>query len=112
MEIDLVSLLFDSIILSLQSFIANDISVMLLGMVSLTFIVFAYFKIREFLDMSSEERDAKSAFERYQNHKNDWRAPIFRAEYEKKLSAYEDSERDNKGSLYTQFHTFFPDKKR
>lgn len=99
MEIDLISLLFNSIIASLQSFIANDISVMLLGMVSLTFIVFAYFKIREFLDMSIEARDAKSAFERYQNHKNDWRAPIYRAEYEEKLTAYEDSERYKNGPL-------------
>lgn len=112
MEIDLVSLLFDSFILSIQSFIANDVSVMLLGMLSLIFMIFAYSKIREFLDMSSEARSAKSAFERYQNHRDDWRAPIYKSEYEKRLSAYEDSERDNKGALYAQFDKFFPNKNK
>jgi len=98
METDLVSLLFDSFILSIQSFIANDVSVMLLGMLYLIFMIFAFSKIREFLDMSSEARDAKSAFERYQAHKDDWRAPLFKAEYEEKFAAYEKSERPDEMS--------------
>ncbi|EIM62128.1 MULTISPECIES: hypothetical protein [Desulfobacter] len=87
METDLISLLFDSITISLQSFIANDISVMLLGMVSLIFIIFAYFKIREFLNigMTDNEIAAKNSFNRWQSSKGTWREPLMKEEYRSNL---------------------------
>lgn len=93
METDLISLLFSQLTDNLSSFIANDISVILLAMLSLLFTVFAYFKIRDILGigMSPEAIDARSAFHRYQDHKDSWRAPIYRAEYEEKLTAYQNA---------------------
>ena len=92
METDLVALLFDGITASLKSFITNDISVMLLGMLSIIFSLFAFFKVKEILNMSTEAKSAKSAFERYQANKDDWRAPLFRQDYYEKLEAYRESQ--------------------
>lgn len=87
METDLVSLLFNSVTASIQSFISNDISVMLLGMVSLTFIIFAYFKIREFLNigMTDSEIAAKNSFSRWQESRGTWRESLMREEFQSDL---------------------------
>lgn len=87
MEIDFVSLLFDSVIVSLQSFIANDISVMLLGMISIIFIIFAYAKIREFFNigMTNNEISAKNSFGRWQSSKGTWREPLDEEAYRSNL---------------------------
>jgi len=92
METNLINLMFNQIISNLQSFIANDITVMLLGMLTIIFITFAYFKIREFLSMSTEAREAKSAFHRYQANKDDWRAPLYKQDYYEKLDRYRAAE--------------------
>ena len=87
MEIDLVSLLFDSFTTSLQNFISNDISVMLLGMLSLFFIVFAYFKIREFFNIGLTENEigAKNAFNDWRASRGTWREPLAKEEYRSRL---------------------------
>ncbi|MEH0021009.1 MAG: hypothetical protein V6Z89_15245 [Desulfobacter sp.] len=82
METDLVALLFDSITASLNSFIANDISVMLLGILSIIFTLFAFFKVKEILNMSAEAKSAKSTFERHKPNKDDWRAPLLKEDRE------------------------------
>lgn len=90
METDLVSLLFDSITTSLQSFISNDISVMLLGMLSVSFVLFAFVKIQEFFDigLSNEEKLVKSAYGRWQSNKGTWREQIAKEEYQQRMNQY------------------------
>lgn len=87
MEIDLVSLLFDSFTTSVQSFISNDISVMLLGMVSIMFILYAYCKIREFFNIGLTENEigAKNAFNDWRAARGTWREPLAKEEYRSRL---------------------------
>jgi hypothetical protein len=88
METDLVNLMFTQFTAALSSFIANDISVVLLAMLSLLFIVFAFVKIRELFNIGMTEREigAKKAFTRWQNSKGTWREPLMEEEYRMSLN--------------------------
>lgn len=101
METDIINLMFDSITLALKSFLAEEVSIILLGMLSLFFTIIAYFKVREMLEMTPEARSAKSAFDRYQANKDDWRAPLLKEDYYEKLEQYRISRdsRDYGGEL-------------
>jgi hypothetical protein len=87
METDLVNLMFTQFTDNLASFIANDISVVLLAMLSLLFIVFAFFKIQEIFNigMTEGEIGAKKAFSRWQMSKGTWREPLMKEEYQRSL---------------------------
>ncbi|WP_320043134.1 hypothetical protein [uncultured Desulfobacter sp.] len=88
METDLISLMFTQFTANLSSFISNDISVVLLAMLSLLFIVFAFVKIMELFNigMTEGEIGAKKAFTRWQNSKGTWREPLMEEEYQMSLN--------------------------
>lgn len=88
MQTDLVDLMFTQFKSSLSSFISSDISVILLAMLSLLFIVFAFGKIRELFNigMTEGEIGAKKAFNRWQNSKGTWREPLLEEEYRMSLN--------------------------
>ena len=69
METDLISMMFTQFTSNLSSFISNDISVILLAMLSLLFVVFAFCKIQEIFNigMTEGEIGAKKAFGRWQS---------------------------------------------
>ncbi|WP_051958120.1 hypothetical protein [Desulfobacter vibrioformis] len=92
METDLINLMFTQFKDNLSSFISNDISVILLAMLSLMFTVFAFVKIREIFNfgMTEEEIDAKNAFNRWQYSKGTWREQLMREEYQASLDAIRD----------------------
>ena len=83
METDLIGLMFAQFTDNLSSFIANDISVVLLAMLTLLFTVFAFVKIREIFNIGMTEVEivSKKAFERWQSSKGTWREPLMREEY-------------------------------
>ena len=83
METDLIGLMFTQVQNNLASFIANDISVALLAMLTLLFTVFAFVKIREIFNigMTEWEVGAKKAFDRWQMSKGTWREPLMKEEY-------------------------------
>ena len=87
METDLISMMFTQFTANISSFIANDISVILLAMLSLLFTVFAYFKIREIFNfgMTDNEIAAKNSFNRWQASKGTWREPLMKEEYRSSL---------------------------
>lgn len=88
METDLIGLMFTQFTNNLSSFISNDISVILLAMLSLLFIVFAFCKILEIFNigMSEGEIGAKKAFNRWQMSKGTWREPLMKEEYRMSLN--------------------------
>lgn len=88
METDLVNLMFTQFKANLASFISSDISVILLAMLSLLFIVFAFGKILELFNigMTEGEIGAKKAFTRWQNSKGTWREPLLKEEYQMSLN--------------------------
>ena len=88
METDLISLMFTQFKANLASFIANDISVVLLAMLSLMFIVFAFVKIMELFNIGMTEREieAQKAFNRWQMSKGTWREPLMKEEYQMSLN--------------------------
>jgi len=87
METDLIGLMFAQFTNNLSSFIANDISVVLLAMLTLLFTVFAFVKIREIFNigMTEGEIGAKKAFDRWQMSKGTWREPLMKEEYQRSL---------------------------
>ncbi len=88
METNLVDLMFTHFTANISSFISNDISVILLAMLSLLFIVFAFSKIQEIFNigMTQGEIGAKKAFTRWQNSKGTWREPLLKEEYQMSLN--------------------------
>ena len=87
METDLINMMFTQFTSNLSSFISNDISVILLAMLSLLFVVFAFCKIQEIFNigMTEGEIGAKKAFGRWQSSKGTWREPLMREEYQRSL---------------------------
>ena len=83
METDLVSLMFTQFTADISSFISNDISIILLAMLSLLFTVFAFSKIQEIFNigMTEGEIGAKKAFNRWQTSKGTWREPLMKEDY-------------------------------
>jgi len=88
METNLIDLMFTQFTANISSFISNDISVILLAMLSLLFIVFAFAKIREIFNigMTQGEIGAKKAFTRWQTSKGTWREPLMKEEYRMSLN--------------------------
>ena len=88
METDLISLMFTQFTDNLSSFIANDISVILLAMLSLLFTIFAFVKIQEIFNigMTEGEIGAKKSFNRWQISKGTWREPLMKEEYRMSLN--------------------------
>lgn len=98
MSTDLIGMMFSQVINSLESFIANDISVALLAMLTLMFTVFAYFKIREIFNIGMTEGEVrvKTAFDSWQTSKGTWREPLMREEYQTSLDEYRDELYENR----------------
>ena len=85
----LIDSLFDLATGFLQSFIENDLYLLLIGMLGIVFILFGSRIITSFLNESLEEKEARKAFKNLQNSKGTWYEPVARKRYAESLIDYE-----------------------
>ena len=90
--------MYSTFSLGLTDLLTGDLAFVATAFVAIFVIIIGSVKIRQLINMSSEEKDARKAFKDFNDHRDDFDAPIFYEEYRSKLDKYKQSSAPGAGA--------------
>ena len=104
---NLIDAMFDNVLNTLFQIIFNDLTVVVMVMLSLTLILTGSSLIRDFLGMGLNEKEKalKSSYDAWQRNKGTWRGDLYRKKYRDGLRDFDDEPDENEDEEQDRFES-------